>query len=234
MKTVRGEAQPGSEARSSPTRSADLAGQLRTSIMCGNLLPGSQLRLDQLRETYGMSLSPVREALLRLAGEGYVVFEDQRGFRVAPVSRENLAEISKLRALLEPFALRHSIENGGEDWEDLVVARFHQLNRIERTDDYGVERWEIAHRKFHLALTEACGMSILLEQCEMLNNLNDRYRRIFLRRNAHDRNVPKEHAAIFEATIARNGELAGHLLAEHVSRTGRALLSYLIEKGVAD
>ncbi len=185
------------------TRSTDLADHLRAAILRGQMLPGAQLRLDQLRMEHNVSLSPVREALLKLAGEGYVVAEDKRGFRVTPISRQNLEEITLLRSLLETLALRCAIARGDNEWEDLVVARFHQLNRIERTDDYGIERWETAHVKFHHALISSCGMPILLDQCVMLHNLCDRYRRIFLQRNPHDRNVPEEHMAIFEAAVER-------------------------------
>src|SRR5512146_1702424 len=81
-----------------------LATRLRTDIVSGVLGPGAKLSIDELRSRYGVSLSPLREALSRLAAEGFVVLEDKKGFRVAPVSRDNCREVARLQDLLETQA----------------------------------------------------------------------------------------------------------------------------------
>ena len=78
----------------SATLSTTLVARLRNAIMRGELLPGSKLNLDRLRTAFGVSLSPLREALCRLENDGLVALIDQRGYRVTPVSASNLTELS--------------------------------------------------------------------------------------------------------------------------------------------
>src|SRR5579871_1051603 len=79
--------------------------RIRSDIIFGVLTPSGRLRLDAMKEDYGVSISTLREILNRLASEGFVVAEGQRGFEVAPVSIQNLRELADLRILLEHHAM---------------------------------------------------------------------------------------------------------------------------------
>src|SRR5689334_15696828 len=70
--------------------------RIRTDIVFGKLRPGQKLKLDGLKETYGVSVSTLREILSRLTADGFVIAEGRRGFDVAPVSIENLKELAEL------------------------------------------------------------------------------------------------------------------------------------------
>jgi DNA-binding GntR family transcriptional regulator len=105
--------------------------RIRTDIIFGKLVPAEKLKLERLREDYGASVSTLRELLNRLASEGLVVAEAQRGFEVAPVSEENLRELAQLRLLLESHALALSFTAGDMDWEGRVVSAHHKLAQIE-------------------------------------------------------------------------------------------------------
>jgi DNA-binding GntR family transcriptional regulator len=216
------------EAPPARTIADALDAQLRASILRGDIAPGTKLKLDALRERFGVSLSPLREALSRLAAEGLVLAESQRGFRLPEASGERLAEVITLRCHLEPFALAESIRRGDDEWEERLVGVFHRLSKLERAEPRGaktrVEHWEKAHREFHEALIAACGMPILLQFCGVLNDLSDRYRRLFLAKNPLDRDVHGEHQAILDAALARKGERAAALLRRHVERTGANVL----------
>lgn len=216
---------------SGPTLSTTLVEALRGSILGGTLLPGSKLRLDELREQYDVSLSPLREALTRLVSDGLIVTNDKKGYRVAPVSADDFREVTALRMNLEVMALGESIRRGDEHWEDALVAAYHRLSRLEAADRSGdkLPAWEKAHRTFHITLFSACGMPLLLRFCNTLHDLSDRYRRLFLASNSPDRNVPAEHEAIYQAALGRNAELACDILRQHLSRTGTNLLSVLPE-----
>lgn len=207
---------------SGTTLSSTLVGRLRTSIMNGELVPGTKLVLDRIRASYGVSLSPLREALCRLESEGLVEFEDQRGYRVAPVSRDNLAEVIRLRVELEGLAAREAILHGDAEWEGRILASHHQLTRCKRGSRSPEEQeaWERAHRAFHAELISACRMPLLRQFCETLHDQGDRYRRIFLKDHAPDPHVPAEHAAIAQAMIERRAEDAVALLRTHIERTG--------------
>ncbi len=210
----------------SPSLTASVAIQIRAAILDGTYPPGARLRLDELRRAYDVSLSPLREALTRLAAEDLVQITDQRGYQVTPVSAENLREVTVLRTQLETTALQESLRRGDDAWEDALVAAYHRLHRLE-SDGQRAEGWEKAHRAFHLTLFAACGMPLLLRFCGSLHDLSDRYRRLFLARHAPDANVPAEHQAIFEAAMARDAERAAQILTRHLERTGRNVMTEL-------
>jgi GntR family transcriptional regulator, carbon starvation induced regulator len=203
------------------TLSTTIAASLRAAIASGELAPGGKLRLDELRATFGVSLSPLREALSRLAAEGFVRMEDQRGYRVAPVSEQNLVEVTKLRCVIEPFALREAIEGGDDRWEGAVVASLYRLNKLERVDAQAEQdAWESAHRELHDCLISACRMPLLLQFTGTLHDLTDRYRRLFLTERPLDKAVRREHADICEAALQRDADRACGILRQHIERTG--------------
>jgi DNA-binding GntR family transcriptional regulator len=93
------------------TLASSVYDRLRYDILSGALPPDEKLRTEALRDRYGVGNSPLREALNRLSADGLVTREDQKGFRVATVSRADLEELVKTRCWLEEIALRQSIEN---------------------------------------------------------------------------------------------------------------------------
>src|SRR5438046_8879739 len=105
--------------------------RIREDIVSGVLQPSQRLRLDGLKETYGVSISTLRELLSRLTSEGLIVAEGARGFEVAPISPENLKEVANLRQLLECHAMVLSFATGDMEWEGRVVAAHHKLAMVE-------------------------------------------------------------------------------------------------------
>lgn len=204
------------------TISSRISGMLREQILKGELAPGSKVNLDRLREQHDVSISPLREAVSRLVADGLVEFEDQRGYRVVPVSRENLAEVIMLRSELEVMALRQSIAHGDLEWESNVIRALHRLTHTSRDND-GLDAWEAAHTGFHTALVSGCAMPLLITFCTMLNNMSDRYRRLLPRSDAEDRNVAAEHEAIAMAATARDADEACDALKRHILKTGEGL-----------
>jgi DNA-binding GntR family transcriptional regulator len=211
------------------TLSTTLVARLRASIMRGELLPGSKLNLARLRTAFGVSLSPLREALCRLENDGLVALVDQRGYRVTPVSPSNLIEIIRLRVELEGLAVKEAIEHGDVAWEGRVLGSLHQLSRCKRGSRSPEEQeaWEIAHRAFHAELISACQMPLLQQFCATLHDQSDRYRRIFLKKHRPDRDVPAEHTAMAHAMIERRTRDATRILREHIERTGRNIQAAL-------
>lgn len=211
------------------TLASQLVERLREAIVSGQLEAGAKINLDRAREVFSVSLSPLREALARLIPDGLVIFEDNRGYRVAPVSLANLREVTRLREEFEALALRQAIANAPPEWEGEVMRALHRLNRAERNpaDPATLERWEALHREFHLCLLAGCGMPLLLGFCRTLLNLNDRYRRSFLVRTSGDRNVSLEHSEIAQGAVARDADFACARLSEHIHRTGSNLAAHL-------
>ncbi len=96
--------------------------RLRTMIVAGDLRPGEKLKIDGLRKRLDTGASPIREALSLLTSDNLVERIDQRGFRAAEVSAANFNEILKLSCVLEDLALRESIDNYTEAWEEQARA----------------------------------------------------------------------------------------------------------------
>lgn len=219
-----------SPERGKKTLATSVVERLRQEILAGDLLPGQRLRLEDLRDRYGVSLSPLREAVARLGSQGLLQIEDQRGVRVAPVSAENLAEVVLLRATLEPMALRDSILHGGDTWEANVTTALLMLSRQEKNTGTGnqrVERWEKLHRQLHMSLLSACQMPLLLQFCDMLNDRGDRYRRLFLANETVDQSVVEEHKQIAEASVNRDADRACALLRQHIERSAQYVYNAL-------
>jgi GntR family transcriptional regulator, carbon starvation induced regulator len=207
------------------TISSRISTLLREAILRGDLAPGAKINLDRLREHYDISISPLREAVSRLVADGLVEFEDQRGYRVVPVSLENLAEVTALRAEFEVIALRASVERGNLDWESDVMRAHYLLTRTERNaaQPATIDAWEKAHTGFHAALSGGCGMPLLLTFCAVLHNMNDRYRRLYLAQHPSGRDVTAEHEDIAMAATARDADRACAALRAHIHGTGERL-----------
>jgi DNA-binding GntR family transcriptional regulator len=216
------------------TIGSQLASRLREAIISGELEAGSKINLDKAKQSFNVSLSPLREGFARLISDGLVEFEDNRGYRVSPISLANLEEITSLREQVETYALRESMRVGDVDWEGNVMRALHRLNRTERdaARPETFERWEAVHREFHLTLISGCRKPLLLNFCTLLLNLNDRYRRIFLKRTSGDRNVNVEHSEIAQGAVARDVDYACEKLRLHIHRTGNNLRQHLAERGI--
>src|SRR5690606_13444014 len=107
----------------------------------------------------GVGVSPLREALQRLVGENLVTAEGHIGFRVAPLSIDDLQDINNLRRKLAAEALRDSIANGTPEWGGRLLAAAHQLRCMPAPaspDSPEADQWEDCHRQFHDILLSAC------------------------------------------------------------------------------
>lgn len=192
--------------------------RIRSDIIFGRLKPGQKLKLDALREVYDASISTLREILSRLASEGLVLAEGQRGFEVAPVSIENLKEISELRLLLETHALKQSFAAGGVDWEGDVVACHHKLATLERQMAGGeksqTETWKRYDWEFHQSLISACGSQVLMETHASVFDKYLRYQMIAL--SFRGDIAAREHQGMMDAALSRNADAAITILERHV------------------
>ncbi|MEP0941144.1 MAG: GntR family transcriptional regulator [Rhizobiaceae bacterium] len=194
--------------------------RIKRDIIIGKLAPGSKLKLDGLRQRYDASMSTLRETLSRLASEGFVAAEEQRGFFVTPVSREDLVEIANLRVLLECHALQLSIEKGDDDWEGDLVAAHHKLSLMEKKMLAGqedqIEAWKRYDWEFHLAMIAACGSSNLLSLHSILYDKYLRYQMLVLTNRGQE--AVEEHFQMFRAALARDNNLAVSWLRTHIEK----------------
>jgi DNA-binding GntR family transcriptional regulator len=195
--------------------------KLRDMILTGEFKAGKKLKIEQLRDLLDLGASPVREALSLLTSDKLVERIDQRGFRAAPVSRENFEEILMLRCTLEDMALRASIANADAAWEERLVLRHYHMNKAKGTD---VPAFERAHKAFHMALIDNANLPMLEGYCAQLYNLNIRYRYLAAGgANYQKRSTEAEHQGILDAALGQDADRASELLISHYRRTGEYL-----------
>lgn len=231
MKNLRTTPSSSGSSLASSTLTEQAYQKLHRDIVSGELKPEQPLRIEFLRDKYGFGASPLREALSRLQSEKLVSQFALRGFKVASISIAEMSDILETRIVIETEALRRSIARGDDDWESAIVATFHALRNIVQrhgTDDPNAETAsdiETRHRDFHHALIDACGSPWLLHLAGQLYSLSERYRRPLSGPGTDwpARDVPGEHAALMDATLARDASKAVDLLANHYRLTGQTI-----------
>ena len=212
--------------RASRTIASDVFDQLRGDILEGRLAPGTRLLFKDLRARYASGLSPIREALMRLVADDLVLLEDHKGFRVAPVSQEELVDLAMTWFELEALGIRQSIEKGDDRWAANIKARFKDLSKHRMQTPQGTidPNWEPHNLAFHESLYAACGSPSLMRFCRVLSERFSRYRRLWARR-PHARNIAKEHEDLCRAVLDRDTTAAIAALRKHRTSTIQDLLA---------
>ena len=208
---------------------------LRREILIGDLSPGQRLRAADLRDRYGLGLTPIREALMRLASEGMVINEANRGARVREATLYELHDLMQTRREIEELCLTKAIARGDAEWEGEILRAMHLLSRAplptSPEDRATAATWEGLHRRFHYALVAAAGSEWLLSIWRDLADHSERYRKLRLlnyRSLAADvRDVNAEHRAIMDAVLERDAPRAVDLMNTHLRKTEEAVARLL-------
>ncbi|MFD0687794.1 GntR family transcriptional regulator [Actinomadura fibrosa] len=202
--------------------------RLREAIMRGEHAPGEALKPQQLAGEHQVSLAVVREALVRLVGEGIAVRLPNRGFAVPDFSDRRWEQIAEARRAIEPVMLRLAIERGDLDWEARVRAAHHRLARTPpyapEEGEYYTSAWSEAHRVFHRTLLDGCGNPVLLDTFDRLWTAGELARRWSAQRTP-GRDGVAEHRRLEEAALARDADTATEVLTRHLTLTVAALTS---------
>lgn len=220
-----------------PSQTGRAYRRLRGEILNGELMPGDVLRVGALQDRFGLGLTPIREAIMRLSSEGLVDAESHRSARVTQASLAELADLMATRREIERLTLTQAIQHGTPHWEAEIVASLHLLSRTalpaSGTDREGAILWEERHRRFHEALVAACPSRWLLKFCGTLADHSERYRKMRLLNHrsaaAMVRDMEGEHAAIMEAVIRRDVVAATDLMDVHLRATEQAVARFLSE-----
>lgn len=201
--------------------------KMRGDLLTGVLKPGMPLRVEEMKQRYGASTSPLREAMFRLSSEGFLLLSGQRGFRAGALTEADLLDLAARRSEIETNALALSIEKGSEDWEGELVKRHHHFGLISRQVESGAQKigaeWERRHRALHLSLVEGCGSPWLLRFCLGLYDHFDRYRRAARLEPQQLVSLTEEEDALVAAALRRDKETACNILSLHIMRTRDAI-----------
>ena len=178
---------------------------LKNDIIRGIYQPDEKLRMSLLTSRYSLGVGPLREALSHLVAERLVTVVNQKGYRVASMSEQELLDIFDAR-----------------EWEAEILARAHMLSKLEACDasEHLLDEWDLRHQAYHTAIVAGCGSQYLLQMRERLFDLAARYRFIWLRKTVlsvemlEDKHV--QHQALTEAILARDATRASELMRQHL------------------
>ncbi len=195
---------------------------LRERIVQGDLVLGERLRQEALAEELGVSRTPLREALRRLASEGFVELQPHRGAVVSGVSEEDMRASFEARFVIEPPAARLAAAHGGRDdavHRMRVAIAEHRAARGDRGRSFE------ANRAFHLALVSASGNAYLTRFSEILW-ASSIYAAVFERQHVDQSMIvgwADEHEGILDAIEAGAGDAAEERTRAHILASREAL-----------
>lgn len=207
--------------------------QLQSDIIDGTLKPGEKLKVEPMKQRFGVGQSPIREALSRLATSGLVTIENNKGFRVTNVSEDNIRDIYSTFIRIENMALELAIEYGDDAWEAAVVSELHKLSLIEQKNNpNSFVAWFKQNYNFHLALISGCNSPALLEIRHMIYQKFDRYCRMAypIIKDGLITNH-QEHQAIVSAALQRDIKKAQELMTHHINGSLEEVIKKLKNKG---
>jgi GntR family carbon starvation induced transcriptional regulator len=195
--------------------------RITADIVDGVLEPEQKLLMADLKKSYGMGASPLRECLAQLSSLGFVVFDRRRGFRVAPISKEDLQDITLTRQVLETTALRRAIALAGDDWEVGIVTAFARLQRVvARCIESGDgSELEASHKQFHMALIAGCQSRRLIELHGNFHDQASRYRHVMLEKTHNLNDFLKTHEQLASVVLARKADEACTMISDHIEIT---------------
>jgi DNA-binding GntR family transcriptional regulator len=205
------------------TVSGLVAERLRAQIVAGELPAGSKLRQVEIARRFGVSTTPVREALAALQREGLVRLHPQRGAVVFVPTVSDLHEHYEIRAALESLAASRTAERFQEPWVAPLEALLDEMSTGPPAARY-IE----LNQDFHTQLYERCGRPRLVEMIAGLRDASSAYLHIY--RAAADFPVVRlddEHRRILAACVARDAEEAAAATREHLQNTVEHVASRL-------
>ncbi|CAM3294957.1 DNA-binding transcriptional regulator CsiR [Halomonas lysinitropha] len=212
---------------------------LKRDIIRGAFAPGEKLLMSGLKERYGLGIGPLREALSQLVAESLVVAISQRGYRVAPMSLSELADLYDARAQLEGLILELAIQRGGDDWEAEILAKAHTLAKVTEVNSSEelLDVWDTRHKAFHTAIAAGCNSPQLLKVRESLFDQVERYRHLWLRETVFSAEAlerkRREHAALVEVILSRDAQRAAEMMREHLMTPVPIITDVMRRQGLA-
>lgn len=216
-----------SEENGSRLPSSELVYQgVKSRILDNVFPPGFQILEQDLAKIFEVSRTPVREALLRLEGEGLVEVVPRHGMRVYPISLADMKEIYEILSSLEPKAAELVAERHLRD-EEIFPLEQSANEMAEALEDDDLDRWANADEQFHRSLVELCGNRRLTTMVMNCWAQSHRARMVTLRIRPRPVKSTMEHIAIVDAIKKGDAKRANELFRKHRERGGKAMMDIL-------
>ena len=187
---------------------------LRTDIIAMRVPPGQAINEKSLAEAHGVSRTPVREALLKLAGERLVAIFPQSGTFVTRIPIAALPEAIMVRKALEDITVRRATERISADQLENLHDKVRQQQDLERNRDH--DAFHAADEAFHATIADIAGHPGIWQLVEQVKVQVDRYRRLTLPVPGRMGRVVAEHRLLVEAVATREPDKAAAAMATHL------------------
>jgi len=202
--------------------------QLREEVLSCTIMPGQSLHENELAARFGVSKSPIRDALMRLEADGLVTVQSRKGYRVAPVSVSDASDMYEFRARIEEAVMEIVAESATD--EELT-----SLNRFREPDAWADRGGFIAYnRDFHRSVANLCRNKRLRAVALDLIDQFNRFTFISLAvigPGHYDRPL-SDHIAIIDQLQAREARKAARLVGQHLERGRRRVVGALSQAAV--
>jgi DNA-binding GntR family transcriptional regulator len=214
------------QAHAGGVAAADAAySTLRQAILVGQLRPGDRLGEEQLAREFGVSRTPIREAIFRLEAERFATRQVRRGLIVRGIPEEQVLEVFTVRAALDQVAASIAAQSATAPER----ARLRWINeQIEaRTQQSGHSDIRELTMQFHEALAECAHNTVLLQMVGQLLDSTRRFGPTTFSLPGRASVAIAEHRALLEAIDNGNADLAGRLAAEHITNAREARIALM-------
>lgn len=208
-------------AARSKTTADRIYGELRKDIVLLKLAPEQPINEKEVALRYGVSRTPVREALLRLAVEGLVFIFPQSGTFVGRIPIDGLPEAILIRKALEDLTVRQAAKNAEDEMIEKLREIIDRQQVLEHRAQY--DQFLAADEKFHAAIAEAAGFPGVWRLVEQIKVQIDRYRRLTLPVPGRMGRVVQEHSAVVEGIARRDPERAAAAMSLHLDGLSASL-----------
>lgn len=208
--------------------SEQIHAQLRHAIVTGSIDPGAAIQEPLIAEHFGVSRTPVREALLRLRGDGLVIIRKQSGTFVAPIDPNRVEEGMLVRDALEPRVVEIAASRLSErELTDLDAET--RLMAVAADADDG-RSFIAADDRFHRILVAAGGFPHIAEIIGRVNAQLDRVRHLSATNRTRARAAVREHRALMKSLRAGDGAQSADLLRHHLEGSWALIRKIVSEK----
>lgn len=202
-----------------------IAETIRNSILKGDLKPGLKISEPSLATQFGISRTPVREALRQLDSEGFLQIIPRRGARIAPLSEKDIREFYEIKAVLEGYAARLAVTRITDKELDKMASLNSAMEKAHHEQDY--KRVFKLHNEFHEVFLRASGNEQLYHLIRSLVLKFQRFR-ILLAIAGKSEDSVAQHWDIIEAFRERNADKASHLVAENAALGKEVILREIL------
>lgn len=210
------------QTKNQPTLTEQIVVQLRDAVLSGELQPGHRYSASELATRFGVSRTPVREALLELERSGLARIDKNRGVTVVPSSLDEIVECYQLRLLLEAPAAARAARHADDEAIMQIQARFDAMQDAADRDD--TETLLRADRDFHSAVVRVAENGRLVRMLEDLRNLVLTTGIASVPASRTCQELVEDHRDILEAIHSRDPQRAAHAMRRHVHNTAMLII----------